>query len=90
MSNTNKNHHRKVKHHTNDSGYVSGNKNQEPVVSMKPIEDKNVKKPSVPKEKTSKATTSKATIKGPEKDKSQKIIKKSDGSDTALHMGDST
>jgi len=98
MSHANKNHHRKVKHHSSGPGAVqdtTGNNSQGQAAKDKEAADsKVVKKTSVPDIKSGKTpdtksgrTNSNATV---ENNKQNKTKSKTSGGDTSLHLGDST
>ena len=80
MSHANKNHHRKVKHHSSGPGAVqdtTGNNSQGQAVKNKEAADSKVVK----------KTNANTTV---EKNKQNKTNNKTSGVDISLHLGDST
>ena len=98
MSHANKNHHRKVKHHSDRPGSAQDtptNNNQEKAAKNKEAGDTRVvKTPSVPGPKSGKTPESKSgktnANTAVENSSQNKTKNKPGGADTSLHLGDST
>ena len=90
MSHANKNHHRKVKHHSDRPGSAQDtptNNNQEKAAKNKEAADsKVVKKPSASDTKSGKTNANTAV----ENSSQNKTKNKPGSADTSLHLGDST